>query len=1179
MKSIVERKSMNPRTGPGRGWSFKVFLLLFAFASSVIPRLAAQPVNDNFTNAISITGTSGTIIGSTIGATVEPGEPFNLYGRSDHTVWYRWTATNSGLIVFDTVGSSFDTVLSAYAGSNLTALIQLDSDDDGAGFPWSLVAFPAIAGESYYLAVDGFLGASGFFRLNWNFAGNCVNGVVSPTEVSFVCTANYSVDENTPGFATVTVIAGGGFTNNVSVDYFTTDGTAVAGVDYLSVSNTLVFAPGDTARAFTIPILDNSFQNSNKTIFVTLANPTGEAVLGSVSNAVVTIVDDETPAFSSAAGEFNIVWPDSPIQSVPWPINVVTLVPPTNSVFSNFFFFSSLPNYLVTGRETFIAPAGRSTRGALITVKRSAPASGRVLVDFYTTNLFITNIASITNISGTNITNFVTLGQTNPIARPGIDYQPVSGTLLFDDYQMSANFIVPIINGGFTNPVYFNVMIANARPAPEEDPAIIVPTIGGTNFSTVEILKVDGPSFGVSVERATFRGDEYRSFSQGTTNVITPGNNTLFVSFFAPIGNGSAIVSVNIAGRYVFPLQPGSDYTDPTRILFDNTPYTDGTATLTNSADYDPAPFTISFGANRRDTIAIPITDEDITEFNEDIEIFIESIVPGSSLTFGPNRFGTATICYDDQPAGAADREWNPEGVVYTNPRFYTTPGANNTVNAVAVQPDNKTLLGGDFDHVNSFTRNHVARFNIDGSLDQSFAPGTAADGGVNALVLYPPTGTNANKVLIGGAFSSYNGTARRGLARLNTNGTLDTTFSPGNGADGVVQAVALQNDGKIIVAGDFTFFNDLNVHGIMRVNPDGTLDNTFNPGFGADDVIWSVVIDEISTSNRTIYVAGEFTTFDGQPRNRLVRLTDNGAVDPAFEPGLGADNAIYAAALQNDGKLLIGGAFSMYHTLQRGSLARINPDGTLDQDYNVGSGANDAIFAIKLQPDGKALIGGVFTAYNGTRRMGLARIFTGGSLDTSFMDTAYNQFAGLPKTFSFDNPSFVNTIALQANGDLMIGGSFTNVGGNLSVNYPFAATDFDPISGRTFGKLSGAHPSAPFTRQDKTTRYNIARIIGGYTPGPGNLEYDPASEPFSIDEGSGNLYVTLRRVDGRLGTAQVVPSTTNNTALFPLDFSSSTSTQTWFEYDATRNAVFVSSPISVGFVGNEYFAVPITQD
>ncbi|HMJ88307.1 MAG TPA: Calx-beta domain-containing protein, partial [Candidatus Acidoferrum sp.] len=513
----------------------------------------------------------------------------------------------------------------------------------------------------------------------------------------------------------------------------------------------------------------------------------------------------------------------------------------------------------------------------------------------------------------------------------------------------------------------------------------------------------------------------------------------------------------------------------------------------------------------------------------------------------------------------------------------------------MAVQPDSKTIIVGDFDHYNTFTRNHIARLNIDGSLDVTFNPGTGADGIVEALVLYGTNSLHAGKAIIGGAFRSYNNNAsgRNGIARINSDGSIDASFNPGNGFDGIVRALVLQNDDKVIVAGDFGMFNDVNVNNIIRLNANGTLDPTFNPGAGPDSVVWALAVDE-SGLDRQIYAGGDFTEFDSTPRSGITRLLDDGTVDFSFDPGLGADNSIYAIGIQENGKVLIAGAFNMYHTFERGSLARLNLDGTLDESYSVGTGADDSIYALTLQQDGKALIGGVFTSYNGTRRMGLARIFTSGALDTSFMDTAYNQFAGLPRAFSFDNPSFVNVIALQPDGNVMIGGSFTNVGGNLSIHYPYATNTFDiitnsagflftnvyqSISGRTSGHNSGGHLFAPFTRQDKTTRFNVARVIGGYTPGPGNLEFDPGSIPFTVNEGNGSVAVTLRRVDGRLGTVQVSPTTTNNTAQFPVDFSANINTQVWSEYNGTTNGVPTTSPRSVGYVGNQYFYVPITQD
>ncbi len=1155
--------------------SLMVLGLVAALGGAVTPRATAQPVNDNFTNATFLFSPVGSVFGSTVNASQELNEPihWNFFprpGASQHSAWYRWVAPATGFISFDTGGSSFDTVLSAYSGASLASLIRIASDDDGLGFSLqSLMTFFASAGSEYYIAVDGYdygeAGGTriGNFFLNWSGAGG--TNALAPTEVQF-SSANFQAYENTPGFITITVVSGGGFTTGGTVDYSTADGSAVAGLDYLSVSNTLTFAAGENFQTFTIPLLDNTLQHSNKTILLTLSNPTGEVLLGSLSNSVATILDDETPPFVSPAGEFNIVWPDLPLQGSPLPLSI-------GLPFGFGFFFSSFPHYVITENETFPFVhsqtvntfPGRSARGAVITVQRSTPAVGRVLVDYFTTNLFVTNFA-FTNL---NITN-------NPIAQPGFNYTPVSGTLVFDDYQMSANFVVPV-SSALTN-VYFNVMLANPRPAPEEDGSIIVPTIGPTNFATVQIMDVNLLGR-MNFARTTWRTDEYNSTPQGTTNVILPTEKFMNVDVIFPPGgpNVSGTISVT-SRRYVHPLLPGSDYIDPTGLTFDNTLYTDGQPLVLNQEDVRTLTYTVNFaGGQTRDTISIPIANDGVVEFNEDI--YMEIISTSPSGLQGLNRFATLTVCYNNQPSGAADREWNPEGVVYTNPRFYNSPGANNSVNAVVVQSDQKTLLAGDFDSVNSFTRNHVARFNFDGSIDASFNPGGGADGPVSSMVLYPAGSTNAGKIVIGGLFSSYNGTTRNGLARLNANGSLDNSFAPGTGADGFVRAVALQSDGKVIVAGDFEFFGNLNVNGIMRVNADGSLDQTFNPGLGANASVWAVALDESNASNRVVYVSGDFTEFGGVTRNRIARLTETGALDAAFEPGLGADGSIYALAVQTNGQVVIGGAFGMYHTFSRNAVARLNPDGSLDTAYNVGIGFNDSVYALKLQRDGKALVGGVFTSFNTTRRMGLARLFTSGSLDTSFMDTAYNQFAGLPKTYSFDNPSFINTIDVQTNGDLMIGGSFTNMGGNLSVNHPFETSTSGSISGRTNAHNSGAHPSAPFTRQDKTTRFNIARVIGGYTLGPGNLEYDPLSQPFSIDENSGDLAITLRRVDGRLGTAQVLPSTTNNTAVFPLDFSSSTSTQTWAENTATINAVFVTSPVSVGFVGNTYFTVPIFND
>ena len=124
-------------------------------------------------------------------------------------------------------------------------------------------------------------------------------------------------------------------------------------------------------------------------------------------------------------------------------------------------------------------------------------------------------------------------------------------------------------------------------------------------------------------------------------------------------------------------------------------------------------------------------------------------------------------------------------------------PSANGSVYAIAQQDDGKVLIGGTFTTVNGTARNGIARLNADGSLDTSFDPGTGADNFVQALAQQAD-----GKVLIGGSFNDINGTARNGIARLNADGSLDTGFDPGTGANNIVFALAQQADGKVMIGG-----------------------------------------------------------------------------------------------------------------------------------------------------------------------------------------------------------------------------------------------------------------------------------------------------------------------------------------------------------------------------------------
>ena len=249
-------------------------------------------------------------------------------------------------------------------------------------------------------------------------------------------------------------------------------------------------------------------------------------------------------------------------------------------------------------------------------------------------------------------------------------------------------------------------------------------------------------------------------------------------------------------------------------------------------------------------------------------------------------------------------------------------PGANRPVLALELQADGKILVGGSFSALNgtgtgNFPRYRIGRLNPDGTVDTGFDPG--ANRPIRALAM------QANgKILVAGDFTTLGGggtgtTMRSKIGRLNADGTLDTSFNPG--ANQSVRALAVQGDGKILVAGDFTTLRSGSItmvrNHIGRLNSDGTLDTSFNPGANG-------LIEELAVqADGRILVAGDFTTLGGggtgtTVRNKIGRLNADGTLDTSFDPG--ANLAVLALAIEADGKILVGGNFT---TLGGGGTGR----------------------------------------------------------------------------------------------------------------------------------------------------------------------------------------------------------------------------------------------------------------
>jgi uncharacterized delta-60 repeat protein len=345
---------------------------------------------------------------------------------------------------------------------------------------------------------------------------------------------------------------------------------------------------------------------------------------------------------------------------------------------------------------------------------------------------------------------------------------------------------------------------------------------------------------------------------------------------------------------------------------------------------------------------------------------------------------------------------------------FMFASGASFTVNALALQGDGKLLVGGEFTSMNDIVRDRIARLNDDGSLDTSFDPGSGANSTVEDLVLQPD-----GKVLIGGQFTMVNDTARGRIARLNANGSLDASFNPSSGANWFVYALALQPDGKVLIGGQFSSVNGTARSSIARLNADGSLDSDFAPGGTQSNGSVSALALQ---SDGKVLIGGLFTSMNGAPRSSLARLNADGSLDTGFTAGISANNIVNSLLVQGDNKVLLAGVFSDVNGIRRRFAARINGDGSLDLDFMFASGASFAVHALALQGDGKLLVGGEFTSMNDIVRNRIARLNADGSLDTGF------------DPGSGANAS-VRVLALQGDGKLLLGGTFTSVNGRVAVH------------------------------------------------------------------------------------------------------------------------------------------------
>lgn len=326
------------------------------------------------------------------------------------------------------------------------------------------------------------------------------------------------------------------------------------------------------------------------------------------------------------------------------------------------------------------------------------------------------------------------------------------------------------------------------------------------------------------------------------------------------------------------------------------------------------------------------------------------------------------------------------------------------------------------------------------------------------------------SKILVFGDFISYKNTGRERILRLNSDGSLDTTFDSGDGPNNKITSMAIAQDGKIIITGSFTSYDGETIHRIARLNSDGSLDETFNPT-GTPSGINVVKIQE----DGKILIAGTFTSYDGVARQRVARINSDGSLDETFDSSNGVNNnAVASIAIQEDGKILLGGHFTSYAGVTTYRIARLNSDGSLDETFDSSDGfGNGSVYAIKVQEDGKIVVGGTFMTYDGVTRQRIARLNSNGSLDGTFDSS--NGVSGT-----------VSSIVLLNDGKIVVGGTFSSYGG--VTRQRIARLNSDGSLDLSFGTTNATRGSFSDFDVDSNGNIYIAGIVLGFGDKVGDI-------------------------------------------------------------------------------------------
>ena len=1109
-------------------------------------------------------------------------------GSSVDTVLAVYTGTSLANLNQISANDDLFPVNSGLAQNNLAANDTADSSEAAFFGPGSELAFGyyqlyygpsglrfnAKGGTTYMIAVDTKSGG-GPISLNWAYKSSGVFRWATEDEDIQTVQPLYQTSEtesitpqglnnlslsavstyytyNVPG-ALVTVTRVAGSTGRVTVDYSTEDGTfvsipptdvpAFAGIDYQSVRGTLVFDDYEMSKTILVPIINNSSFGVSGGSGGNLYNMDFGVVL---SNAQLDPSESSDvspprvdPTFNTAVVKILNSGAD------PYGPDLIPQVI-TNSLtlYSNTVTMVVSTNVVIDPNEVTLTNISFNTNYVTALYPTNA------IFNFEKVNYRVPADVNGTNSPWTQVTLWVERFGTNTSAQT-LTYRV--NNFLGDDQQVSEgyNAFFPLQPGS-----------DYACPTPPTN-NVFRGRNSDFNLVTGTISFPAGPAVGYSYQPLTFTVTNstltkfnkdfkiqlYQTKSVGGHDVpvlVGMNNETTVTILFndqnPPAGSVDELYNADFNGDLALPpaqvpqTWPDNNLNNPgvSGLVY-------GLAVLTNDETIIAGNFS-SYNGYAQDNLALISTNGAMdTSFN-----------PGDSTSGAINAIalsgtqfviGGAFSSYNDAGVGNFARV-NSDGSLDSAFSISQGSGADAAVRAVAVQPDGRVVIGGDFTHVDGVARNYLARLNADGSLDASFNPGSSLNGSVYALALpqstvFSFTRNDPTNSPNEDDFYINLGTLTSGTLTISYNSYIYTNFM--NVFYGGTNTVT----GAGVSLGSFTNIGTgaivipFGPTGLLRTFSTNQLAIVMNPGGSPYPVLtWTYTASVTAPQTVSGVVVGGQFNVAGQSYANIARFTTNGVLDTTFNPGTGPDNKVLALGWQANNQVVAGGVFTHVNGNSYNHIVRFNADGSTDTtNFFVGTGADDVVYDITLQPLFNSMyVGGAFSSFNGTHRLGFTRLYSNGTVDTTFLDMAYNQFAGLKRIYSYDSPA-VYTSGFESDGNVLIGGSFEQVGGGQ------ADTNVCDVLDDEMGYDESFDPSRspslwvePKTRDGVRNRDGIARLIGGSTPGPGNISMQQTS--YSANKSSSSLSVSLVRTNGNLGPISAAFSVLPGLALSGSDYS-----------------------------------------